>query len=320
MRKHCYTLINFEKTLTMKTTILTKQSILVMAFAILFLTACTTQEDDVTDSESTNKLTVNTTEFTISVDENTTTNTTLETITASTESGTITYTLTSVNPNGAIKLGTNGEILIDDDSLFDFETYTTISATISVSNGTETEEVNITININDLDENTQVNLDKNSIISVDSDDFNLTATKIVLQKVRSFKPEPYLEYIYTIKLIDANNHGPLIMWISDLPTTTKTYTQAQTKSDTELQTAEFNIEYIRTPENNYLYGLGENAPIHNLEAVLENNVVTFNIAAIELSGSSVFDVKRQKVNISFSVALEDIENHPGIARTYDLVP
>lgn len=303
----------------MKTTILKTQTffqtILLMAIVIISLTACIPQEDDIPDSEITNKLTVNTTELNISVDENTTADTTLETITASTESGTVTYTLTSVTPNGAIKLGTNGEILVDDNSLFDFETHTTIN----VSNGTETKEVTLTININDVDENTQVNLDKNSIISINSDDFNLTATKIVLQKVRSFKAEPYLEYIYTIKLIDANNHGPLIMWISDLPTTTKTYTQAQTKSDAELQTDEFNIEYIRTPENKYLYGLGENAPIHNLEAVLENNVVTFNIAAIDLSGSSVFDVNRQKVNISFSVSLEDIENHPGQARTYDLV-
>lgn len=309
---------NFDKKSNiMKTHYLKKTVLILLFFTTLTFISCTKEEDSVGETEST--LTVNNVNINVSIDENINSDTLLETISANTESGTIIYTIVSSTPSGALKLNASGEILVDDNALFDYETYQTITAVINVTNGIDTKEVNVTIDINDIDESTSVNLEKNMITSTDSDVFNLPASTISIQKVRSFKAEPFLDYIYKIKLIDDNNHGPLIMWISDLPEVNKTYAQAQTKSDTELKENEFNIEYVRSPNNNYLYGLGENAPVHNLEAVLENNVITFNIVNIELSGSSVFDTNRKKVSISFSVSLTDIQNHPGIARTYDLV-
>lgn len=63
------------------------------------------------------------------------------------------YSIETQNPIGAIAIDTNsGEITVADDTLFDFETNPTITATIALSSLGEMQTVTVTIDLNDLNE------------------------------------------------------------------------------------------------------------------------------------------------------------------------
>jgi hypothetical protein len=110
-------------------------------------------------------LEINVQDFTVSVDENPTDGQVLGTVQAN-GSGTLSFSITSQTPTGAIALNaTTGEISVIDPTLFDFETNPIITAEISVTDGVETTAVTATINLIDVDEvsatNTDLTIDEN---------------------------------------------------------------------------------------------------------------------------------------------------------------
>lgn len=80
---------------------------------------------------------------------------------ATTDAGTLTYSLVSQNPANAIRINTvSGELYIETASLFDYETRTSLTAVYQVTNGVDTQTGNITMNLQDVDERpVQVRLD-----------------------------------------------------------------------------------------------------------------------------------------------------------------
>lgn len=118
-------------------------------FAMLFLslTVISCSKDDSPEPEPV----VTISDFTATIDENSKNGTSLGTLNASTDKGNITFNITSQTPSGAIAVDANtGEITIADETAFDYETNTEITAKINAVNGSATKTANVTITINDV--------------------------------------------------------------------------------------------------------------------------------------------------------------------------
>jgi hypothetical protein len=95
---------------------------------------------------------LSTQDFTTSIDENTASGTSLGTVTASGD-GTLTFSITSQTPAGAISINSStGELTVANATLFDFETHPIITGTISVNNSGNIEIITATINLNNVNE------------------------------------------------------------------------------------------------------------------------------------------------------------------------
>ncbi|MCB0495071.1 MAG: cadherin domain-containing protein [Cyclobacteriaceae bacterium] len=91
-------------------------------------------------------------DFSTSIDENPINGQSIGTVQA-TGDATLTYSITSQTPTGALDIDTStGELRVADAVLFDFETTPTISATISVDNSGNVQTLTATINLNNVNE------------------------------------------------------------------------------------------------------------------------------------------------------------------------
>ena len=103
--------------------------------------------------EPTVEITINLSNFTASIDENPAAGTSIGTVSGGTNEGSISYSLSEQNPNGALAIDpASGEITVADANAFDFETNQRITATVTASNGGVSEDASVTITINDVDE------------------------------------------------------------------------------------------------------------------------------------------------------------------------
>ena len=94
---------------------------------------------------------VTTADLTISIDENPDQETIIGTVTGVSSTGTVSFSITSQSPNGALTINeTTGELTILDITLFDFETNPTITAIVEVVDGNIKESADVTVNLNDV--------------------------------------------------------------------------------------------------------------------------------------------------------------------------
>lgn len=121
---------------------------LVAVASLLFAIGCSS-DDDVNDQPN-NPITVQ--DFSAIVDENPTNGQSLGTVQASSNE-TLTYSISTSTPLNALSIDVNtGELTVADETLFDYETNPTITATITVENSTKVENLTVTINIEDKPE------------------------------------------------------------------------------------------------------------------------------------------------------------------------
>jgi hypothetical protein len=110
-----------------------------------FITTLGCSNDDEDNSISTQDLTVN-------IDENPINGQVVGSVVA-TGNGTITFSIASQTPIGALSINSStGELTVADVSLFDFEANPIITANVSVSNTVNTETIVATINLNNVNE------------------------------------------------------------------------------------------------------------------------------------------------------------------------
>ena len=89
-------------------------------------------------------------DFSVSINENPENGEVLGTIDAFTTGGTLTFAITSQTPGGAVAVNNEtGELSVADSSLFQFATNPEITGTVEVSNGFNSQDVLISISIND---------------------------------------------------------------------------------------------------------------------------------------------------------------------------
>ncbi|MCF6279662.1 MAG: cadherin domain-containing protein [Flavobacteriaceae bacterium] len=122
----------------------------------------------VVDAVNTGTVTVNLTnatelavqDLTINFDENPTNGQSVDTVTTTNGSGTLSFSITSQTPAGALSVDSNtGELTVVDATLFDFETNPIVTATISVTDAINTATGTVTINLNDLVEVQDLTID-----------------------------------------------------------------------------------------------------------------------------------------------------------------
>lgn len=112
-------------------------------FLLLFtITACTTSDDD----DNSNELIIS--DLTLSMSENPENGDDIGTIEASSDNGPLSYTILSQTPNGSIEINTStGELLVADNTKFEYQINPIISATIQVSDSIDSENALLTINL-----------------------------------------------------------------------------------------------------------------------------------------------------------------------------
>ncbi|MDR6301066.1 cadherin repeat domain-containing protein [Mesonia maritima] len=156
-----------------------KIKILCLAFLVAFISC--TESDDTSDPVS-NSITVNVSDFSTTINENPAPNTTLGTLTATTNQGSLTFTVTSQTPANAIEINSStGEITVLDETLFDFETNPVISGIIKVENSGVSDNANFTITLNDVNENTTTSLKSVTIKRFDNNDNEIHSVKYTFQ-------------------------------------------------------------------------------------------------------------------------------------------
>ena len=122
-----------------------KNTLKLIAITLLLTTFGCSSDDEVNYE-------ITTVDFVESIDENPTNGDVLGTVEA-TGNGTLSYSITSQNPTGALALNTTtGELTVADATLFDFETNPAITANVSVSNSENTETILVTISLNNANE------------------------------------------------------------------------------------------------------------------------------------------------------------------------
>lgn len=123
-----------------------------LVFLLLTLTFIIQTCEDSND-ELSNDITLSISDFSISIDENPTANLSLGTVKATTNQGSISFSITEQTPNLAIDINeTTGEITVLTESLFDYETNATITGIVRAENSGISETAIITINLNDINE------------------------------------------------------------------------------------------------------------------------------------------------------------------------
>lgn len=93
-------------------------------------------------------------DFEVSVNENTESGRVLDKLTATTNEGTLIFSIKSTDGNGAILVENDGTIKVDDTSELDFEKREKITIIVTVTNGAISKDFTLTVNILDVDETT----------------------------------------------------------------------------------------------------------------------------------------------------------------------
>ena len=120
-----------------------KTHILKLCLLVLLLHSCS-DDDTSSDSES------NSNDITISIDEYPSSGTFISAVSTNLE-GDVTFNFISETAAQAI-IFTQGDLAVGDWLAYDYETNPVLSAVIEATNGTETETINVTVNINNIDD------------------------------------------------------------------------------------------------------------------------------------------------------------------------
>ncbi|MBT8220849.1 MAG: cadherin repeat domain-containing protein [Bacteroidia bacterium] len=121
--------------------------------SILFLSLVFTQCSKDSSDPGTPDITVTASDFSTTIAENPTAGMVLGIIQGSTNSGSVTFSLTSESVAGAFSVNSSsGQLSVADATLFDFEINPTLTGTVRVANGSISKTANITVTLTDVDE------------------------------------------------------------------------------------------------------------------------------------------------------------------------
>ncbi|MDO7136326.1 hypothetical protein [Algibacter lectus] len=135
---------------------------LLLVSIVFVLFGCTKDETEKEEETPDTEIVITVEDFATAIDENEENETSLGTVTASANEGDITFSIKSQTVDGAVSINpTTGELLIADNTAFDYEANTEITGVIEAKVDTETEDINFTITINDV-------LDSSLVITSDS--------------------------------------------------------------------------------------------------------------------------------------------------------
>lgn len=107
-----------------------------------------------------NEITVSVSDFSITIPENPADGAVLGTITATTNMGSVSFSLSNQTPAGALAIHpTSGQLTVNDRRKFNYELYRTITATVTATNSGVSAMGSVTITLTDVAETVQQRLD-----------------------------------------------------------------------------------------------------------------------------------------------------------------
>ena len=111
------------------------------------------QEEEKEEEQEETEVVITVEDFDGAIDENEAKATSLGIVVATASEGTLVYSIESQNPEGAVSINSEtGELSIADDTIFDYETNTTVTGVINATVGNTTNTLDFTITINDVED------------------------------------------------------------------------------------------------------------------------------------------------------------------------
>ena len=90
--------------------------------------------------------------FSTTIDENPQQGAVIGTIQASSDEGSLAFSIASQTPNNALAINNSGSLTVANETRFDFEVNNQITAIINVTDGVNNAAANVVISLNDVDE------------------------------------------------------------------------------------------------------------------------------------------------------------------------
>ena len=110
-----------------------------------------------TDVDETSATVITVSDLAVSIDENPIAGAPIGTIQASVNTGSLQFSLVSQSTEGALAInGSTGAVTVADATLFDFEVVQSLTANVSVTSGSVSENVTVAITLLDVDESVQI--------------------------------------------------------------------------------------------------------------------------------------------------------------------
>ena len=129
------------------------RGLILYTLSSMLLLQCSKEDGDNTPSiTQQEEVSIATSDLFASINENPAQGASLGRVQATASSGSINFSIVSQSIAGAITINSSGDVAVANPSLFDFETRQQITATVRVSVGSVSEEITVTITINDVDE------------------------------------------------------------------------------------------------------------------------------------------------------------------------
>ena len=125
-----------------------RRAIIFLLFPIWCVVSCDSDKGEDEDSVA---VTVNIEDFEVTIDENPDQGEVLGTIMATTNNGSISFSMVSQSQENAMVVNTTtGELSVGDSTLFDFDSNPIITATVEARNGSVAQEGAVTVNLNEV--------------------------------------------------------------------------------------------------------------------------------------------------------------------------
>ncbi len=295
----------FQKIKFMKTFFSRRNYKIISALAIVFLISCSPDEK----SPEAVKTIITAYDFNKTIDENPPQGFEIGSVLASTNQGSLTFSLDQQTPEGAMILDREtGKLNVVNPNIFDFETNPTITGSVTITNGNVSQNASITINLNDVDDGEEKIY------------FGIANLKTQAE-VDAFGAEKYTKITSSLNIGDFLNNNPSdIADISSLSTITSIGNNLIVGLNPQLETLEGleNVTHITS-----LIFIAENetlTSIQNLANVSSNYISVFiqkNPNLLNLDGLEKID-KLVSLDILENEALLNIDGLKSVNRTYDI--
>lgn len=138
--------------------------VLLISFVFISLASCSGDTETSMPQGQEQEIIISAANLILEIDEHPNEGDIIGKIDGSVNQGSLTYTLKSTDPEGALGINSaNGEISVADESLYEYDDYPKITALAQLSSGGKTKEVTVTINLIEVEE-----------ISIVIDDFEVS--------------------------------------------------------------------------------------------------------------------------------------------------
>jgi len=174
-------------------------NLFLIAIVLIFF-GCSEDEPTQPDEDPDTEIVITTENFSAIVDENEENETSLGTVSASVNEGTLEFSIKSQTPDNAVSIDSStGELFIADNTAFDYETNTSISGIIEAKVDSQTEDFTFIITINDIQDST-ITISSNNSFDIEENPEQGANIATILATTDGTEP-----LIYSLETVSIDN-------------------------------------------------------------------------------------------------------------------